>query len=83
MTDNRRLPRLLFWLDLAAAAALAGLVLIAPWLPAGTTADGVLGLFAHDTAVRRVSLFAAVGLMVSACVFFSRGSADAVTESPR
>jgi hypothetical protein len=74
MADKPRLPSILFWLDLLAAAALVGLVLVAPWLAPGPVADGgaarALGLFAHDTAVRRVSLFAAVGLTVSACVFF-------------
>jgi len=85
MTHKPRLPGILFWLDLLAAAALVALVLVAPWLAPGPVAAGgaarALGLFAHDTAVRRVSLFAAVGLTVSAFVFF-RPASDESTNPP-
>ena len=74
MAERTVLPRLLFWSSLTVAGALAGLVLVAPWLAAGPLAEAgwsrVLGLFAHDTAVRRISLFAAVGVVVTACVLF-------------
>ena len=64
------LPRLLFALTLAAAAALAAVVLIAPWLH---DPPRLLGLFAHDTTVRRTALASALGLTVTACVFFRPG----------
>ncbi len=61
------MARLLFCLACLTAAALVLAVLTAPWL------DGwgrVAALFAHDDALRRTSLAAAAGLVVSACVFF-------------
>jgi hypothetical protein len=63
------LPRLLFFVSLALALALAGAVLVAPWI-AGDDQHPLVGLYAHDLTVRRVSLFSALGLVVTAFVFF-------------
>jgi hypothetical protein len=60
-------PRLLFGLACAVSAGLLGLVLLAPLLAAGPT---WLGLFAHDATVRRTAVASALGLLVTACVFF-------------
>ncbi len=65
-------PRLLFLLTLALALALAGLVFLAPWLATGTE-PGMMHLFAADMIVRRTALASAVGLVVTACVFFRPG----------
>jgi hypothetical protein len=74
MRERRRLLRLLFGLTWAVAALLVLLVVAAPWLePSEPTEDvwgQVLALFAHDAAVRRTSVAAALGLVVTAHVFF-------------
>jgi hypothetical protein len=63
------LPRMLFVLSLGLALVLAGAALVAPWL--GPEIEHPLtALYAHDVTVRRVSLFSAVGLAVTAFVFF-------------
>jgi hypothetical protein len=64
------LPRFLFRLACATAAMLFLLVLAAPWLDTGDGAPGLLALFAYDATVRRTTLASAVGLLVTACVFF-------------
>ncbi len=68
------MARLLFALACLTAAALVLAVLTAPWLDGGGTAPHgwgrVAALFAHDAALRRTSLAAAAGLVVSARVFF-------------
>lgn len=64
------LPRLLFLVTVVAATALAGLVLVAPWLQ---HSGGLIELFADDLVVRRTALAAAAGLMVTAFVFFRPG----------
>src|ERR1700687_4441328 len=63
------LPRLLFLLTLGSALALAGIVILAPWL-AEENQPGLLALFAMDAIVRRTTLASAVGLVVTAFVFF-------------
>jgi len=60
-------PRLLFGLACAASAGLLGLVLVAPLLAPG---PAWLALFAGDPAVRRTAVASALGLLVTACVFF-------------
>jgi hypothetical protein len=54
------------------ALTLLGLVLVAPWLDTnGARGWGrVLALFAEDRAVRRTGLASALGLVVTAYVFF-------------
>lgn len=63
------LQRLLFFATLALAAALALLVPTAPLLHAAQP-DSVLHLFAEDVVVRRTALASALGLAVTAFVFF-------------
>lgn len=67
------LPRILFALCLVLAAALAGTVVVAPWVGPRESADlgdRVWNLFATDRVVRRTALACALGLLVTACVFF-------------
>jgi hypothetical protein len=66
------LPRLLFAVTVAVAGALAGVVVLAPWLD-GINQSGLLALFARDAVVRRTTLASAVGLVVTAYVFFRPG----------
>lgn len=63
------IPRLLFYLSLVSAFVLAGMVLLAPWLYTSESSL-LLTLFATDETVRRISLIAAGGLVVTAFVFF-------------
>ena len=68
------LPRLLFRLTLALAALLLLLVVAAPLLDGeGGQAEGwarVVALFARDATLRRTAVASAVGLAVTAWVFF-------------
>jgi hypothetical protein len=68
------LPRLLFRLILGLAVLLLLLVLLAPLLDRPQApAEGwarVAALFARDAAVRRTAVASAVGLAVTAWVFF-------------
>ena len=72
------LPRLLFRLTVALATALLALVCLAPFaepvaaLPAG--AARALALFAHDPFLRQTTVASAVGLYVTAWVFFRPGA---------
>jgi hypothetical protein len=79
MTGGTRLSRWLFALAVGLAGALLALVLLAPRLERGAAdsreCSRVIVLFARDRAVRRTSLAGALGLLVSACVFF-RGRPD-------
>jgi hypothetical protein len=71
MTRRVWLPRLLFWLVCGLAGGLVVLVLLAPLLEGRLTTGGrVLYLFAHDATLRRTSLSSALGLVVTAYVFF-------------
>jgi hypothetical protein len=66
------LPSLCFRLALAAALVLLVLVLVSPWL-APEEPEGwqrFLALFARDVALRRTAIACAIGLAVTACVFF-------------
>lgn len=67
------LPGLLWAGTLGVAVTLVLLVLVCPLLVGRPNEDGplrVLGLFAHDAAVRRTALASAIGLIVTASVFF-------------
>jgi ABC-type uncharacterized transport system permease subunit len=66
------LPRFLYFSTLLLAAALAGVVLAAPFLSVDKQ-PGLLSLFAGDVIVRRTALASAVGLAVTAYVFFRPG----------
>lgn len=69
-----RLHRLLFRFTVGLTAILGLLLLGTPWLPferpARSTLSLVLATFAGDVVVRRTSLAAGVGLLVTAFVFF-------------
>src|SRR5438046_3356299 len=68
------IPRILFWLTEAAALSLIALVFLAPLLDNGTDGDGwqqLIALFARDGAVRRTASASALGLAVTAFIFFS------------
>jgi hypothetical protein len=74
-TSSPWLPRWLFRLTLLVAMGLVGLVLVAPMCddePGRPNSDWarLLALFAHDLAVRQSALASAVGLYVTAFVFF-------------
>jgi hypothetical protein len=74
-----RLPRLLRWLSMLLAVGLVALVIVCPLIDAGgepeTTGERVVRLFAEDVTVRRTALASALGLAVTAQVFF-RGRRD-------
>jgi hypothetical protein len=63
------LPRLLFWLNLGVAGALASLVGLTPLLDDGHLPK-LVALFSRDSTVRQTALASAVALAVVACVFF-------------
>ncbi len=67
-------PRLLFWLCWALAAALIVLVLLGPALDNGADQPQgwrrVVAVFARMPVMRRTAVAAALGLAVTACVFF-------------
>jgi hypothetical protein len=71
---TRGLPGLLWSLTLGASATLLALVLLAPLLAgkedAGEVWPRLVGLFARDPLVRRTALASAIGLVVTASVFF-------------
>ncbi len=62
------LPRLLFVLAFALSLLLIVLVIAAPLVDNGGAR--LLSLFARDPALRRTAVACAVGLIVTACVFF-------------
>jgi hypothetical protein len=62
------LPRLLFVLAFAVSILLTVLVVAAPLVDNGESR--LVALFARDPALRRTALASAVGLVVTACVFF-------------
>lgn len=66
-------PNLLFAGTLLLATGLGGLVLTAPWLLVREPESRMLRLFAHDSTVRRTTVASAVGLAVTAFVFFRPG----------
>jgi hypothetical protein len=70
-------PRLaaspLFWINLLLAGGLLLLVLAAPFLPSNGPRNGggqLLRLFAKDATLRQTAFAAAIGLVVTAFVFF-------------
>jgi hypothetical protein len=73
MSEPLLIRRILFGLAVGAALLLLLLVLAAPWFDdtAHDSRDAV-ALFARDATLRRTSIASAVGLIVTACVFFRR-----------
>jgi len=80
----RRGVSLLLWCNFILAAGLAATVLIAPFVagPESHTSGWyrLLGLFARDATLRQTALAAAIGLMVTALVFFRSPAAPAAVE---
>lgn len=64
--------RLLFYVTLASALALGMVVMLAPVLIEDDD-NRLLEVFARDSAVRRTALASALGLAVTAFVFFKPG----------
>jgi hypothetical protein len=64
------MPRLLFCLSFAFSAVLTASVLLAPRI--APPPNRVVALFAHDITLRRTALASALGLAVTACVFFRK-----------
>jgi hypothetical protein len=66
--------RLLFWLCEIIAGALIALVVLCPLIDLGSSADHgwskALALFGHDAVLRRTAIASAVGLAVTAGIFF-------------
>ena len=85
-TRGNWLPRLLTRLNLAAAALLAALVFLSPLLdnanPRPRGWERVVAAFAREAAVRRTALASAIGLCVTACVFFQPPRAPRRAEGP-
>ena len=73
---NDWLNLLFHWLTVALAAGLMSLLLIAPWVDySGDQPDRgllVLRLFAQDVALRRIALVVALGLIITARIFFRK-----------
>ena len=67
------LPRILFWCVCALAVAMLGLLVVAPWLDSSSR---LVRLFAQDASVRRTAFASALGLLVTASVFFRRPPAQ-------
>jgi hypothetical protein len=67
-------PRLLFGFAWLAAAGLISLVLVCPLLDNGEEQSAgwqkSVALFARDAVMRRTAVAGAIGLAVTACVFF-------------
>jgi hypothetical protein len=70
------IPRLLFGLAILVSLLLILLVILAPLGDNGNAQPAgwarLLALFARDPAIRRTAVVSAVGLIVTACVFFRR-----------
>lgn len=84
-----RLPRFLFQFVLGLAGFLAGLVFLCPLLDQGAARPHgfhrMVALFARDSTVRQTTVASAIGLAVTALVFFRpAGAAPApVPRQPR
>jgi hypothetical protein len=64
------IPGICFLVTLSLATILAGAVLLAPWVALAHPEHPLIKLYAHDMTVRRTSLASALGLVVTAFVFF-------------
>jgi len=72
--ERRWLTQVLFALSCLSSSLLLLLVLLAPWLgpkqPPADVWEQVLELFGKDVVVRRISVACALGLLVTAFIFF-------------
>lgn len=84
---GRWLPRLLFGLTTGAAGALIALVILSPLLDNGAARpDGwprVLAVFARDAVLRRITVAAALGLTVTALIFFRPATSAPPPSKPK
>ena len=67
------LPRLLFWWAFLVSFALILVVILSPLLDDSETPSRwgkVQALFARDPFLRRTTIASAIGLIVTACIFF-------------
>jgi len=80
VSGSTLISRLLYWLVLGLATGLFLLVLLAPLIDNGSVR--VLTLFAGDPVVRRTALASAIGLAVTACIFFRLPGAKTSTRKP-
>jgi hypothetical protein len=80
MSSRPLLPRLLFWLVCAVSFGMLGLLLAAPWVE---TSSPLLRLLAEDAVVRRTTFASALGLLVTASVFFRPSPPDGPRKRPR
>lgn len=74
------LPRLLFLVTVLLSMVLAGAVFVAPIVDSADTDDiwsNLQALFAADITVRRTAVASAIGLMVTAFIFFRARAATA------
>ena len=71
----------LYVATLAAAASLGLTVFIAPWI-ADAAEPSLWTLYADDLTVRRTSIFSALGLLVTALVFFKPKPAPVKEKKP-
>ena len=69
------IARLLFVFTAFCALALAAAVVVSPWLDAASYPDWsrLIRLFSNDLTVRRTAIASAIGLGVTAVVFFRPG----------
>lgn len=75
------LPRACFTVAFALALALAVAVAIAPWIPADDRP--LVALFAESRGVRGAAIAGAIGLFVTACVFFRASGSRSEKPSPK
>ena len=74
------LPRTFYLVAILVAVVLVALVLVAPWL---ASAAPLVALFADNRGVRGAAIASAVGLLVTARVFFRVSAARTEKRSPR
>ena len=75
------LPRVCFAVALGLALLLLAIVTVAPWLAAEKWP--LLAPFAHYSGVRGAAIASAVGLLVTACVFFRASGPRPENHSPK
>ncbi len=86
-THSTWLQRLLFRLACVVSALLIVLVILSPMLdndrpkPAGW--PRLVAVFARDATLRRTALASAIGLLVTACIFFRPPTPQSVQRKPK
>jgi hypothetical protein len=77
------LPRVLYWATLTAAVVLFLMVLLGPTLHSSSIGGRFVAVFAQDPTLRRTALASAVGLVVTARVFFRPVAGKGVRKPPQ